>query len=145
MSNYDMSNYDSAGVVPHSGAERLAGVVSHGSMLLMMPMIWPIGVFLISPLLGPGGRYARSTAVQALLFQLVITTIGGGLLTIAGIFFGAAFLTGAIPLLGLILGPVVALLSWPAALVFGVLGVVVAVWGLWIELVATWKAFNGEP
>jgi len=56
-----------------------------------------------------------------------------------------AWITGAVPLLGLILGPLTALLSWPAALVFLVIGAGIFLWGVVIEAIATWKAFSGEP
>jgi uncharacterized membrane protein len=114
-------------------------------MLLAMPLIWPVGVFCVSLLMGAGGRYTRAAALQALLFQLLVTIVGGGLVSVAAAFFGLAWITGAVPLLGLILGPLTALLSWPAALLFLGIGGVVFLWGLWIEAVATWKAFNGDP
>lgn len=147
MSHYELSPHHApaAGLVPVSGAERLAGVVAHGSMLLFMPLIWPVGVFVLSFVMGAGGRYARSAALQALLFQLLITIVGGGLLSVAAAFFSVAWITGAVPLLGLLLGPITALLSWPAALVFLLLGGAFFLWGIWIEAVATWKAFNGDP
>lgn len=144
MSRYDLSTYETAGLSgPGSDADRLAGVISHGSMLLAMPLVVPVIVFLISPMFS-NARYVRGTALQALLFQLVITVVGGLLLGIAGAFFSGAFVMGAIPLLGLILGPIAALIGWPVATVLGLAGLVVAVWGLWIELVATWKAFQGQ-
>lgn len=145
MSRYDLSPYETAGLSgPGSDADRLAGVVSHGSMLLAMPLVVPVVVFLASPMF-TNGRYVRGTALQALLFQLIVTLVGGLSLSVAGVFFSAAFITGAIPLLGLILGPITALLGWPVAAALGLLGFVVLVWGIWIELVATWKAFKGEP
>ena len=145
--HYDLSPHHapSAGLVPCSGAERLAGVVAHGSMLLAMPLIWPVAVFCVSFLMGAGGRYARSAALQALFFQLLVTIVGGGMLSLSLGFFGLAWITGAVPLLGLILGPLTALLSWPAALLFAVIGGLFFLWGIWIEAVATWKSFNGDP
>ncbi len=146
MSRYDLSTtYETAGLSgPGSDADRLAGVVSHGSMLFAMPLVVPVIVLLLAPMFS-NARYVRGTAIQALLFQLVITLGGGLLLGIAGVFFSAAWIVGAIPLLGLLFGPLTALIGWPVAAVLGLAGLVVAVWGLWIELVATWKAFKGEP
>ena len=144
MSPYELGPYETAHLSgPGSGADRLAGVVSHGSMLIGLPLVVPVCVFLASPLFD-NGRYVRGTALQALVFQLIITFVAGLLLGVAGAFFSAAFLAGAIPILGLIFAPIAAVLGWPVALAFGVLGAAVAVWGIWIELVATWKAFNGE-
>jgi uncharacterized membrane protein len=55
------------------------------------------------------------------------------------------FLTAVVPILGIVLAPIAALISWPVAVLFGIIGGLVLLWGLWIELVATWKAFNGAP
>lgn len=145
MSQYPTA-YETQGLLaPASGPERLAGVISHGSMLLAMPLFIPVVVLLIFPLIQPGSRFVRHTAIQALLFQLVITVVAGLLLGIAGVAWGLPFITAVVPILGVVLGPLAALISWPVALVFAVLGGLVLLWGLWIELVATWKAFNGEP
>lgn len=145
MSRYDLSPYETGALGgPGSDADRLAGVVSHGSMLLALPLVVPVIVFLASPMF-TNGRYVRGTALQALLFQLIVTLVAGLALSVAGMFFSAAFLTGAIPLLGLLLGPITALIGWPVAAALGLLGLAVMLWGVWIELVATWKAFKGEP
>lgn len=145
MSRYDLSTYDTAGLSgPGSDADRLAAVVSHGSMLFAMPLVVPVIVFLLAPMFS-NARYVRGTALQALLFQLVITLLGGLLLGVAGVFFSAAWVMSAIPLLGLIFGPLTALIGWPVAAVLGLAGLVVAIWGLCIEVVAVWKAFKGEP
>ena len=125
--------------------ERLAGVISHGSMLLAMPLFVPIAVLILFPLIGGSSRFVRHTAIQAFMFQILVTVLGGLLLGLAGAAFGLPFITAVVPVLGLVLGPLAALISWPVALVFGLIGGLVLLWGLWIELVATWKAFNGEP
>lgn len=143
--SYDLGPYETAGLTgPGSGADRLAGVVAHGSMLLGLPLVVPVIVFLASPLL-TNARYVRGTALQALVFQLVITLVAGLLIGVASAAFSAAFLAGAIPLLGLLLAPIAAVIGWPVAAAMGLAGLAVLVWGLWIELVATWKAFQGEP
>jgi uncharacterized membrane protein len=145
MSQYPTS-YETRGLMaPVTGLERLAGVISHGSMLLAMPLFVPVAVLVVSLLVQGRSSFVRHTAIQALLFQLLITLVGGLLLGIAGVAWGLPFITAVVPVLGLILGPLAALISWPVALVFAVLGGLVVLWGLWIELVATWKAFNGEP
>jgi uncharacterized membrane protein len=146
MSNHPIHAYDSPllAQAPTSGLERLAGVISHGSMLAGFPLFVPIVVLLVFPLLGGNSRFVRHTAVQALLFQLMVTVVGGILLGIAGTFFAAPFLTAVFPPLLVIFGPIVAVLTWPIALIFALLGGAFVVWGVWIELVATWKAFKGE-
>jgi uncharacterized membrane protein len=145
MSRYPVS-YETQGLLaPASGPERLAGVISHGSMLIGMPLFVPVIVLLIFPLIQPGSRFVRHTAIQALLFQLLITVVGGLLLGIASAAFSLPIISAVVPVLGLILAPIAAIVSWPVALVFGIIGGLVLLWGLWIELVATWKAFNGEP
>jgi uncharacterized membrane protein len=145
MSQYPLTYETRGALAPASGPERLAGVISHGSMLLAMPLFVPILVLLIFPLIQPGSRFVRHTAIQALLFQLVIGVVCGVLFGIGGLAFGFSAFMLAIPVLGLILGPLSALISWPVGVIFLVLGGLFALWGLWIELVATWKAFNGEP
>ena len=145
MSQHPYSYETQSLMAPASGSERLAGVISHGSMLLAMPLFIPLVVLLVYPLLGGSSRFVRHTAIQALLFQLLIAVVGGLLLGIAGLFWGVPFLTAAIPPLAVLLGPLLALLSWPVALLFLLAGGAVVVWGLWIELVATYKAFRGVP
>lgn len=145
MAPYELGPYETAGLSgPGSDADRLAGVVSHGSMLLAMPLVVPVIVFLAAPMFS-NSTYVRATALQALFFQLLVTLVAGLLLGVAGAFFSAAFLAGAIPLLGLLFGPIAAVLGWPVAAALGLAGLVVAVWGAWVELVATWKAFKGQP
>ena len=144
MSHYPSPSETQSLMTPTSGTERLAGVISHGSMLLAMPLFIPLVVLIVYPLVAGPSRFVRHTAVQALLFQLLIALVGGGLLGIAGLFWGVPFLTAAIPPLAVILGPLLALLSWPVALVFLLAGCAVVLWGLWIEVLATYKAFKGE-
>jgi uncharacterized membrane protein len=145
MSRYPVS-YETQGLLaPASGAERLAGVISHGSMLIGLPLFVPVIVLVIFPLIRPGSRFVRHTAIQALLFQLLITVVGGLLLGIASAAFSLPIISAVVPVLGLILAPLAAIVSWPVALIFGLIGGLVLLWGLWIEVVATWKAFNGEP
>jgi uncharacterized membrane protein len=145
MSQYPAS-YETQGLMaPVSGPERLAGVISHGSMLLGMPLFVPVVVLIVFPLIQRGSPFVRHTAVQALLFQLLITVVGGLLLGIASAAVSLPFIAAVVPVLGLLLAPISALVSWPMAVLFGIVGGLVVLWGLWIELVATWKAFNGEP
>lgn len=145
MSQYPLS-YETRGLMaPASGPERLAGVISHGSMLLGLPLFVPVAVLILYPLVGGRSAFVRHTAVQALLFQLLVTVLSGLLLGIAGAAFGLPFITAVVPILGVLLAPVAALIGWPVALAFAILGGLTLIWGLWVELVATWKAFNGEP
>lgn len=145
MSQYPTSYETSRWMAPVSGPERLAGVISHGSMLLAMPLFVPVLVLLLFPLVGRSSAFVRHTAIQALLFQLLIMLVSGLLLGISGAFWGLPFITAVVPILGVVLGPIAALISWPVALGFMVVGGLVLLWGLWIELVATVKAFNGTP
>lgn len=132
----DLSHYKTADMpVPASTPERLAGVISHGSMLLAMPIVIPLVVLVIHPFLIGPSRFARHTAIQALLFQLLVTVVSGTLLAIT------SFMFLALPSVF----PPFALFSWPLAAVFGLLGGLVLLWGGFIEVVATYKAFAGEP
>lgn len=145
MSQYPTSYETARMMAPVSGPERLAGVISHGSMLLGLPLFVPVVVLLLFPLIGYNSRFVRHTAIQALLFQLFIMLVAGLLLGIASAAGSLPFLTAVVPILGIVLAPIAALISWPVAILFGIIGGLVLLWGLWIELVATWKAFNGAP
>lgn len=138
-------SYETQGLMTApSGAERLAGVISHGAMLFAFPLFVPILVLLLYPLVGGRSRFVRHTAIQALLFQLFLTVVGGGLLGIAGAALSLPVIAAVVPVLGLLLAPIAALIGWPLGVALGAIGVLVLLWGIWIEIVATWKAFNGE-
>lgn len=145
MSQYPTSYETARYMAPATGPERLAGVISHGSMLLGMPLFVPVLVLVLFPLIQRSTPFVRHTAIQALLFQLLIMLVSGLLLGIAGAAWGLPFVTAVVPILGVLLGPIAALISWPVALIFMIIGGLVLLWGLWIEIVATWKAFNGQP
>lgn len=127
MSNHPIHSYDSGLMTPANGMERIGAVLSHGSLLLMLPFFVPLAVLLIFPLIQPGSAYVRHQAIQATLFHLFALIAGGAL-------WGATWALWALILIG-----------WPFAIVMTIVSSLFTIWTLWIALVATWKAFQGVP
>jgi uncharacterized membrane protein len=126
MSHYDLSTYETAIGAPASGLERLAAAASHGAPFLAMPILLPFLVWLLLPMVQPS-PYVRHQAMQAMLFHLFVTIVGAAV-------GGAATALWMIPILG-----------WPPALVLTLVAGVFGIWAVVIMIIATWKAFQGEP
>lgn len=120
------SSLVTAAPAPETGLERLAAAASHASLVLAMPFLLPLLVLVLYPLLGPPSPYVREQSIQALLFHLLITVVGGGLLGLGGL------------LASTIIGLPLALPCW-------LVGGGVTLWGWVISLIATIKACQGVP
>lgn len=123
---------------PSSGAERLAAVASHASLLLGIPLVGPLAVLLVFPMLQPASAYVRNQALQAFMFHLLLTIVGGVLGAGASALFGFTFLFPPFTW-------IFALLNWPLALALVLVAGGLFIWGVAIALVASLKAFLGEP
>jgi uncharacterized Tic20 family protein len=128
MSIDPMRSYASSCLAPISGAERAASAVAHASIVLGFPFLGPIGVLLLYPLIVGPSAYVRQQAMQALLFHLFVSLVTGVLFAVAWFCFHILILIG-----------------WPIALVAGLAGLGLLIWGWVVELIATVKAFQGQP
>lgn len=111
---------------PQTGLERLAAAASHASLVLAIPFLLPLLVLVLYPFLGPPSAYVREQSIQALLFHLLVTVVGGGLLGLGSIL--------ASTIIGI-----------PLALPLWLVGGGFTLWGWVISLVATVKACQGVP
>ena len=123
---------------PATGLERAAGALSHGSLLLGIPVLVPLAIWALYPALVDRSEYVRQQALQSLVFHLITATIAGaliGLSIVLGLFaiVGAALSEGPIPS------------TWVGALVAALAGMLVLLWASVLELVATVQALRGRP
>lgn len=136
---------------PPTTLEKVAAGAAHGSMLLGIPFVLPVGTLLFAMFVQPS-PYVKHQSLQALVFHLVVSIVFGALL------MGAA----ALGLLGFLMAAFSAVLSgdpeavqtglevalpanWGLAMLLILLAGLFLAWASLMSLIATIKGFQGKP
>lgn len=123
---------------PANGFERAAGAISHGSLLLGLPVLVPLAIYLLYPVVLDRSEYVKQQALQSLVFHVIASAIAGALVVVA-IMFGLFAIVGA----ALNEGPLPS--TWIWAFVALLAAMLVILWASILELVATVQALRGRP
>lgn len=138
-----MTTYESAVSVPVTTLEKVLAGCAHGSMLLGIPFLIPIGTLLFASFVQPSD-YVKKQSVQAIAFH-VLTSVIFAVILIAAAGFGFFGLISA-ALTAQQAGTEMMLpANWGIAVLLAIGAFVFLGWASIIALVATVRGFQGKP
>lgn len=138
-----MTAYETAVSAPVTTLEKVLAGCAHGSMLLGIPFLIPIGTLLFASFVQPSD-YVKTQSVQAIAFHLLTGMIFAVLLIAAAGFGFFGLITAALAAqqAGTDMVPPA---NWGIAVLLAIGAFLFLGWASIIALVATVRGFQGHP